>query len=139
MGKHITIVLPNKPGQFHETASILHKNNVNILGYGLFLEGRAGILHILCEPHQTALQVLQSRYSYYCTEKEVLIVEVEHKPGALQSVLNIIVEENINISTSYQGFTEKGFAQIVLEFDTKSDLITIMEILETKNFKIINN
>ena len=62
MCQHIVLLLPNRPGEFQEAASLLSKSEVNILGYGLGSEGRGGFLYLLCHPHDKAFEVLFSRY-----------------------------------------------------------------------------
>lgn len=136
MNKHISLLLPNKPGQFYEAISILSRSNVNILGYGLTSEGRAGMLHLLCDPYQIAYQVLLEKYSFYCTEKEVLIIELEHKPGTLKSILEVLAHAAINLPNSYLGFSTQGMALIVLEFDNQKDLCKAKELLKAENVKL---
>lgn len=137
MCRHITILLPNRPGQFYKVASILSENKVNILGYALSSEGRPGVLYLFCHPHDLAHRVLSDVYSFYCTENEVLIVQVEHKPGSLKSILETIKNKKINLPNSYQGFTTDGNVFIVLEFDNLDNLHRAKEVLIENKFAVL--
>lgn len=139
MCKHIVLLLPNMPGQFSQTSSILSENNVNILGYCLSSEGRPGVLYLLCSPHEKAFTVLKEEYSHYCSEHEVLVVEAENQAGTLEPILRILSENEINLPNSYQAASTRATALIVLEFGKEGDLEKARHLLCTENYKVLSD
>ncbi len=137
MCKHITLLMPNRPGQLHEVTLLLKEKAINILGHGLSCGRRSGVLYTLCYPHDLAFRLLREKYSYYCTEAEVLVVKSEHRPGSLNSILKIVHDENINVANSYQSFSSEGDVLIVLEFDSEKDLNTVQEILLRNHYDVM--
>lgn len=138
MCKHIVVLLPNIPGQFYKTASILKSKDINILGFSLSSEGRSGILYLLCEQHELAFKLLRDEYSYYCSEKEVVIVEGENQVGTLEPILKILADNDINLPNSYQSPSTRGTVYIVLEFSKIEEFENAKALLIEEKFKVLS-
>jgi hypothetical protein len=115
MCKHITVLLPNRPGELRRITSLLSAENVNILGYQLVSEGNIGIAHILADPHLHAYDVLRREFNFYCREREIIAVETHQTPGQLHQILLCLEDDQFNIENSYQAFLPSGEVLVVLE------------------------
>ena len=141
MCKHFILLLPNKPRQFHEVTTLLSQNDVNILGYGLSSEGRAGYLYLLCSPHDKAYCLLSEKYKFYFSEVTVQIAEVEHKPGTLASILKILATADppINLPNSYQAISSSGKVLIVKEFNNLDESSRANRVLRDNGINILSS
>jgi hypothetical protein len=138
MLKHITLVLPNRYGEFYSVAQLLAESEINVIGHNLSSEGKTSILHLLCDPHDRAFKILSKVYRYYCAEKQIVTVQVEHKPGQLLSILRLLNEEQLNLHVSYQAFRELGTdrqkVMLILEYLDASDAEKAREALKAASF-----
>lgn len=121
MCKHITLVLPNRPGQFFNVSEILANEGINILGFALHSEGRAGFLNLLCSSHDRAFRTLELAYKQFCVEREVLVIKTPHHVGILKEILNLLRNADINLPTSYTALTNEEDYVLVLEIRNAHD------------------
>jgi len=139
MCKHITLVLPNRPGEFHASTKILVAESVNILGFALHSEGRAGFLNLLCSPHDKAFSALSLVYKQFCVEREVLVVKADHHVGSLKAILALIEEAAINLPTSYMAMTKEGSSSLVLEIRNERDRTRTRDLLREAGHELLNS
>jgi len=95
-----SVFLINKPGVLATVAGALAKAKVNIIALSLSDSGEHGVLRVVPEDVETTRKVLSSAHDRW-TETEVLVVELENKPGAFANAARKIAEEHVNISYAY--------------------------------------
>ena len=134
---HISIILPNRPGELARISGHLESANINILGFQLASEGSFGIVHILCDPHLQAFEILRREYRYYCSEKKVLIVEVQHVPGALSRILSVLALNEINLENSYQALLPTDRIIVVLELRDRTATAEAERLLLAQEFNVL--
>ena len=117
MCMHIGVMLPNTHGEFRKIAELLKEDGIAILGFSLASEGKLGLLYLLCDDHRRAFRLLRREYSSYCSEREVLAVAIDHKPGELEGVLEVLASASINIPAAYLALTSDKTALLIMEFD----------------------
>ncbi|MHA2030077.1 MAG: ACT domain-containing protein [Candidatus Kariarchaeaceae archaeon] len=99
--KDITILLEDKPGTLAEVADVLGRSGINIEGgCGYPAIGR-GIFHILVEDPVAARTALEGAGITISEENDVLILDLENKPGSLGEGLRKIADESINATLFY--------------------------------------
>lgn len=127
MCKHISILLPNRPGEMRGVADVLAHNGINILGYQLAAHGNSGSLHILCSDHDAAYISLFQKYGYYCNQSEAMICAAAHQPGEVRKILDVFDEASLNVENSYQATTSSG------------EVIVVFELVDRENTKSAEN
>ena len=137
MCKHITLVLPNRPGQVRDAAEKLAKSQINVLGFALHSEGKASFLNVFCSPHDEAYRVLELTYKQFCVEREVLVVKTPHNIGALSAILVLLQDANINLPTSYMAITETGHSALVLEIRNSADRSLAVKLLVEAGHQVV--
>lgn len=141
MCKHISIFIPNRPGEFFRVVSVLgnQPQPINIVGFQLTTEGELGILKLLCSPHNLAFAVLQGHYRFYCAEKEVLVIQLVNKPNQLAPILGILNTHGINLLNSYTVISEASEPLVVLEFDSAEATKYAAERMREAGFAILRS
>lgn len=132
--QQISIFIENKSGRLAEVARILGANNVNIRALSLADTSDFGILRLLVDRTDDALQILRDG-GFTVNKTEVVAVEVPDKPGGLSTILKVLDEAKINVEYMY-AFVERnaGNAVIIFRFDDIDNAITT---LQKKNVSIL--
>ena len=101
MHKDLTVVLEDRPGTAADMGEALGKAGVNIDGFcGFACEGE-GIAHILVEDATTARNALEEIGLEVRDERQVLVLDVEDRPGALGEIVRKIANAGVNIDLGY--------------------------------------
>jgi hypothetical protein len=107
MAKDITVILENRPGTLAEIGEALGKADINIDGMcGFPCEGR-GVLHILVEDADAARSALENIGLKVTSQRDVLLLEAEDRPGALGEISRKIANANVNIDLIYKATQTK--------------------------------
>jgi len=101
MTKDLTVILEDRPGTLADVGEALGKAGINIEGLcGFPCEGK-GIGHILVEDAAAARRALEEVGLEVRGERQVLVLEVEDRPGALGEVSRRIADAGVNIDLIY--------------------------------------
>lgn len=101
MGKDLTVVLEDRPGTLAELGEALGEAGINIDGIcGVQCENETAI-HILVEDADGARRALEANGIKISDERDVLVVEVEDRPGTLGGVARSIANAGVNIELVY--------------------------------------
>ncbi len=101
MAKDLTVILEDHPGTLADMGEVLGKAGINIDGLcGFPCQGK-GTIHILVEDAAAARRALEERGLEVRDEREVLILEVEDRPGAFGDVTRRIANAGVNIDLAY--------------------------------------
>ena len=114
--KQLSVFIENKQGRLGEVLQVLKDNEVNIQSLSLADTTEYGLLRLIVDKPEVGKEKLfEAGFSSMLTQ--VLIVDVPHNPGSLQTVLKVIAEKQINVEYMY-GLTIKGdMASIVMKTD----------------------
>lgn len=102
-----SIYLINQPGVLASVTSALAKGRVNIIALTLSDTGEHGVLRIICDNAATARDVLGKAHDRWA-ESEVLVLELENRPGAFAAVAQKLADEHVNIAYAYCTGGAKG-------------------------------
>ncbi len=99
--KDLTIELDEKVGSVASAAEALGKAGVNIEGICGFVVSGKGIGHVLVEDSAKARQALQTAGARVTGEQEVLVLDIEDKPGALGKLTRKIANAGVSLNAVY--------------------------------------
>ena len=92
----IFVVLENKPSTLGDLCGCLSENNINIEAIGLFQDSAK----LYVKNINKAIKIL-TKYNSVIETREVLRVDLEHRPGALADVATLLGNKGINIEYCY--------------------------------------
>ena len=98
--KQLTLTTPDKPGMLAEVTGVLAAQGVNIeaiCAYGM--KGEA-VFYLVTQDNTKAKQTFQAK-GWQVKEEEVVLVELENRPGALAAISNKLKTQNSNLSYCY--------------------------------------
>jgi hypothetical protein len=96
----ITVLMENRPGALADVAEALGKAGINIEGMCGFVNAGQGVGHLLVQDPAAARRAL-SGLCEIRDEREVLVVELEDRPGALGDVARRMAEAGVNVELGY--------------------------------------
>ena len=110
---HISVFAENKPGRLDHITEILAQANINIRAIKISDLGEFGVVKMLVNDPDTAYQALKTK-GVLVSEKEIVAVVVEDRPGGLHQALKVLTQQNINAEDAY-GFVMHDKGILVIE------------------------
>jgi len=99
--KGLEIELEEKAGTVAAAAEALGKAGVNIEGICGFVVGGKGVGHVLVGDPAKARQALESAGARVTGEQDVLVLDIEDKPGALGKLTRKIADAGVSLNAVY--------------------------------------
>ena len=132
--KQISVFVENKTGKLAEVTRYIADNNVNMKALSVADTHDFGILRIICEDHDSAVNVLKDG-GYIVAETEVLAVEIPDRPGALAEILEALVKADIAVEYTYAFLSVKniGHAYMIFRVD---DNAAAADVLVNAGFNV---
>jgi len=110
----LTVILEDRPGELARLGAATGEAGVNIEGMcALTGEGR-GFVHVLVEDGAAASAALEDAGMGVADEREVLVIDLEDRPGTLGEVAGRLAEAGVNIELVYTTF---GGVRLVIATD----------------------
>lgn len=98
--KQISIFLENKKGRLADVTALLAREKINIRALSLADTAEFGILRLIVDDPDKCAAVLK-RESFVAQETDVIVVEIEDRPGGLNKILAVFEKEDLNIEYMY--------------------------------------
>ena len=106
MSKDLTVVLQDRPGELARLGQATGEAGVNLQGMCAFTGEGRGIIHVLVDDAKAAAarQALEEAGMGVADEREVLVVDIEDRPGTLGELARSLGEASVNIELAYTTF-----------------------------------
>lgn len=130
---HISVFAENKPGRLEHITGVLAQADINIRAIKISDLGEFGVVKILVDDPDEACRALQSA-GVLASQRQIIAVAVEDRPGGLHAVLTILTRRHINVEDSY-GFVLKDRAVLVIEV---ADVPAAMNLLQGAGLKLLS-
>ena len=116
MATNLTIVLRDRPGELARIGQATGEAGINILGLAAFTGEGRGIIHVLVADEQVdrARSALESAGLGIADEREVLVIDVNDRPGTLGGLARTLGDASVNIELAYTTF---GGIKLVIATD----------------------
>jgi hypothetical protein len=101
MAVDLTIDVDNKPGALAEVAAAISDAGVNIAAATCIGTGETAELHILVPRAGAARHALAISHVAVTREREVVVVDVEDRPGVLADLTRRIARAGVNLDLVY--------------------------------------
>lgn len=127
LGKELVITVPNKIGTLANISKILSDHGINIEGVaGYAMNNEAKIMLVLDDALRGKEAVVKGGFKNI-RENEVLVVDLENKPGALKVLTAKLEQEKIDIKYIYGTTCPEGCpARIIISTtDNKKGLVAL--------------
>ena len=102
MAKDLTVILKDVPGTFASMGEALGSAGINIDGICGFPAAGEGIVHLLVEDTAGARKAIEGAGHEVRGERDVLVVDVQDKPGEVGRVCRKIADAGVNLDLIYE-------------------------------------
>jgi hypothetical protein len=99
--KDLMFILPYQAGTLAQLTAALSKAGVNLQGVSGQQFGPEGIIHVLVENAAEAREAAARAGFVVRGEHEVIVADIEDRPGALAELLAPLAEAGIDVSLTY--------------------------------------
>ncbi len=103
--KQLSVFLENRPGMLARACSTLSDNGVNILALSIHDTVDHAVVRFYVDNPTKALLLIEQE-GFYVLEQEVVVLDVENRPGILTDIAQRLAQADINIDYAYCTATE---------------------------------
>lgn len=122
--EQISVFVENKPGRLGRLCEVLSGVGVNIRAMMVPSGTDYGLVHLIAEPYEEALQALE-QHSYRVYTSRVIDVELEDAPGTLTALAEQLSNSEIDITYAYAAVAS-GRGRLVLSVSDADRAIKVL-------------
>jgi hypothetical protein len=101
MRKDLVIIPEDHPGELARIGETAGAAGINIEAVSAFTGGGKGIIHVLVDDDEKALQVFTEAGFDIKASRRVVVIPVDNKPGELGRLCRKLADAGINIEQAY--------------------------------------
>ncbi|MDO8525490.1 MAG: ACT domain-containing protein [Candidatus Omnitrophota bacterium] len=114
MGKELVLTVPNKMGMMANASKILADHGINVEGVAGYSMGNEAKIMIVADDVLRAQKALEKAGFKAIETNDVVVVELENKPGALKSLSAKLLDAKIDIRYIYGTTCSGGCASTLI-------------------------
>ena len=116
LAKQVSVFIENKKGQLAEVTRYIAEHDVNLRALSVGDTQDFGILRIICENPDKAVEVLQGA-GYLTMMTDVLATAISDEPGSLAAILEVLAEADVAVEYTYAFLSAKAGAYMIFRVD----------------------
>jgi len=101
MEKDLTVILQDSPGTLADLSEKLAKVGINIEGICATTHKGESAVHILVNDPDGARKALEEGWMEVAAEQEVMVLDIEDRPGTLLEIAHKLANAGVNIELVY--------------------------------------
>lgn len=134
--KQISVFLENKPGRLAHVAEVLRDNTINIRALTIADTSDFGILRMIVNKPETALEVLK-KAGFTVKINDVIAVEMSDNVGIFYNIMKLCDEQKLNVEYTYS-FVEQSTNRAIL-FLRFEDTKAAIDVFKKNGYKLLSN
>ena len=127
MGKEIAVTAANKAGILADISKLLTEHGINIQAVAGYAAGSDAKIMLVTEDNLRAIDALKKAGYKSIKENEVVVVELENKPGALKNITAKIASEGVDIKQVYGTACAAGCPALII-FSTSDNAKALVSL-----------
>ena len=108
LDKQLLVTVDNQVGVLAHLIEVISLAGINMVAICAYEVANQGIIMIVTEDNEKAKDLLTAK-GYHVREEEVVVLTIENKPGALQTLTQRIADAGIDVTLIY-GSVEKNLS-----------------------------
>jgi len=119
----VTLIPDDQPGVLARLGEACGAAGINIEGISAFTGQGKGVVHVLVPDAAAAQQALSSAGLDVRAARDVVVVDIEDRPGAMGEICRRLADADVNIE---QAYTAAGGSRLVLAVDDAEKARTLL-------------
>ena len=107
LDKQLIITVANEVGALADVSNILAEAQINLIAVCAYAVENKGVLMFVSEDNARAEKLLKEK-KYDVREEEVILITLDNRPGALESVTKKIACAGIDLTLLYGSAEQRG-------------------------------
>ncbi len=103
----LSVVIENRPGILTRICDALSSHNINIEGFSAYGEIEHGIIRLVTDDPERAVDLLADR-GFLVTRTDVVAVKLANRPSGLLRLARQLADQDINIDYAYGSAAQAG-------------------------------
>ena len=124
MRKDFVLIPDDQPGMLARLGEAAGAAGINIEGISAFTGQGKGVVHVLVPDAEHALQVLSDAGLDVRAARDVVVVEIPDRPGAMGEICRRVADAGVNIEQAYLA-TGGRMVLIVDDVEATRDLLGV--------------
>jgi len=117
----LIVTTEDKPGILAELTSALAKENINLEAICAYGDENEAIFYLIVRDNKKAIKALKAK-NFEVKEEEILVIDLENKPGALNRIASKLKKLEVNLRYVYGTTTEDAAPTHLVFKATDNDL-----------------
>jgi len=129
LSTQLMINVNNKVGTVAEVSSTVSSSGINLIAFCAYAVDNNGFIMFVTENNKKAKKLLEAK-KYDVREEEVVLLNIENKPGALHAVTQRIADCGIDLTLIYGSVEHKGKkSQVVLISENNNAVLAAIKTM----------
>lgn len=125
--KQLMLRVNDESGTLAETIHIISSSGINVIAMNAYAVENIVYVMFVTEDNNEAKTLLKSQ-GYHVEEEEIVLLEIENKPGALQRFTDKIAEAGIDLRLAYGSVADDAsYVRTVLISSDNSDMMLVIK------------
>ncbi len=125
--KQLSVFMENKPGRLSQICSMLADADINIYAMSVHDTVDHAIVRLMVDNPSKALVILEEE-GVYIIIQEVVVLEIDNKPGMISTIAKKLFRADINIEYAYCTATKnQEFGCLVIKTKDAEQTLEILE------------
>ena len=122
----LMITVNNRVGTLAEVTNVISASKINLIAITASAIDNTGHIMFVTENNKEAKRLLKTK-KYDVREEPVVLVTLDHKPGALQAVTTKIAQAGIDLTLIYGSVEKEGIISriVMISEDNQSLLLAV--------------
>jgi hypothetical protein len=127
IGKQLSVFMENKPGRLSQICNALAENDINIVAMSVHDTVDHAIVRLIVDQPTKALVILEEEGVYTITQ-DVVVLEIENKPGIISTIARKLFRADVNIEYAYcTASKNQDFGCVVIKTKDAEQTYEILE------------
>jgi len=128
LDQQIMITASNEVGTLAEICRIVADAGINLIAINAYAVDNKGFIMFVSDDNQRAHKLLTDK-NYNVREEEVIVMNIDNKPGALQQVVDRISDAGIDMTLLYGSVdTKSKKSPIIMITEDNNSALTIISM-----------
>ncbi len=134
IARQLSVFAENKPGSLARVTRVLNREKINIRATTISTSDAFGVINLIVDKAEEAFKALSAE-GVMVVMKEVLAILIDDRPGGLDSLIQLLYNEKVNVNNAY-GFVLEAAKSAVFVLDV-DQMERALDLVKGAGFKVL--